>query len=110
MPTTTAMKRGERVMEINGGNVVYEILGKHGDFIVLTPGGRFYFEEVTAHALNRLTYRRLFDHPTDDRFTADQVLQELRRHGLVILGSVTRIQGDYLLGVAAKPHPAAGAR
>lgn len=28
-------------IEINGGNVVYEILGKSGDFIVLTPGGRF---------------------------------------------------------------------
>jgi 2-hydroxy-6-oxonona-2,4-dienedioate hydrolase len=28
-------------IEINGGNVVYEILGKKGDFIVLTPGGRF---------------------------------------------------------------------
>ncbi|VEG56906.1 hydrolase or acyltransferase of alpha/beta superfamily [Mycolicibacterium aurum] len=28
-------------IEINGGNVVYEILGKEGDFIVLTPGGRF---------------------------------------------------------------------
>jgi len=35
------LKRGEKVMEINGGNVVYEILGKQGDFIVLTPGGRF---------------------------------------------------------------------
>jgi len=41
MPSTTALKRGERVVEINGGNVVYEILGKQGDFIVLTPGGRF---------------------------------------------------------------------
>ncbi|MCW2515359.1 MAG: alpha/beta hydrolase [Mycobacterium sp.] len=28
-------------MEINGGNVVYEILGKTGEFIALTPGGRF---------------------------------------------------------------------
>lgn len=28
-------------IEINGGHVVYEILGKEGDFIVLTPGGRF---------------------------------------------------------------------
>ncbi|KRE34784.1 hydrolase [Mycobacterium sp. Soil538] len=28
-------------IEINGGNVVYEVLGKEGDFIVLTPGGRF---------------------------------------------------------------------
>lgn len=35
------LKRGEKTMEINGGNVVYEILGKEGDFIALTPGGRF---------------------------------------------------------------------
>lgn len=77
---------------------------------VLAPGGRFYFEEVTAHALNRLTYRRLFDHPTDDRFTAEQFLDELRRHGLLVLGSVTRIQGDYLLGVATKPPSNGGAR
>jgi 2-hydroxy-6-oxonona-2,4-dienedioate hydrolase len=28
-------------LEINGGNVVYEILGESGDLIVLTPGGRF---------------------------------------------------------------------
>lgn len=31
----------EKTIEINGGNVVYEILGETGDFIVLTPGGRF---------------------------------------------------------------------
>ena len=31
----------EQTIEINGGNVVYEILGDEGDFIVLTPGGRF---------------------------------------------------------------------
>ena len=72
---------------------------------VLTPGGRFYFEEVTAHALARPTYQRLFDHPTEDRFTAEQFLDELARHGLVVLGSTTRISGDYLLGVAAKPVP-----
>jgi 2-hydroxy-6-oxonona-2,4-dienedioate hydrolase len=29
------------VVEINGGNVVYEILGETGDFIALTPGGRY---------------------------------------------------------------------
>ncbi|GAT06882.1 class I SAM-dependent methyltransferase [Mycolicibacterium novocastrense] len=75
---------------------------------VLTPGGRFYFEEVTAHALARPTYRRLFDHPTEDRFSAEQFLDELAQHGLVVLGSTTRIRGDYLLGVAAKPIPTAG--
>ena len=32
---------GEQTIEINGGNVVYEILGEEGEFIVLTPGGRF---------------------------------------------------------------------
>ena len=31
----------EGVVEINGGNVVYEILGETGDFIALTPGGRY---------------------------------------------------------------------
>jgi 2-hydroxy-6-oxonona-2,4-dienedioate hydrolase len=35
------LKRGEKILEVNGGNVVYEILGKEGDFIALTPGGRY---------------------------------------------------------------------
>lgn len=35
------LKRGEKSIEINGGNVVYEILGTEGDYIALTPGGRF---------------------------------------------------------------------
>jgi pimeloyl-ACP methyl ester carboxylesterase len=36
-----ALKRGEKVFEVNGGNVVYEALGKEGEFIALTPGGRY---------------------------------------------------------------------
>ena len=32
------LKRGEKTFEVNGGNVVYEILGKEGDFIVADPG------------------------------------------------------------------------
>ncbi|BDB42175.1 hypothetical protein Mkiyose1088_24230 [Mycobacterium kiyosense] len=67
--------------------------------------GRFYFAEVTAHALARPTYRRLFDHPTEDRFSAEEFLDALADHGLVVLGSATRISGDYLLGAAAKPLP-----
>jgi 2-hydroxy-6-oxonona-2,4-dienedioate hydrolase len=31
----------EKSIEINGGNVVYEILGDTGGFIALTPGGRY---------------------------------------------------------------------
>lgn len=42
-PTATGpqLRDGEQVLEINGGNVVYEILGQTGDFIALTPGGRY---------------------------------------------------------------------
>ena len=36
-----ALRDGEQVIEINGGNVVYEILGDTGEFIALTPGGRY---------------------------------------------------------------------
>ena len=39
--TGPKLKRGEKVFEVNGGDVVYEILGKEGDFIALTPGGRY---------------------------------------------------------------------
>jgi len=39
--TGPALRDGEQVIEINGGNVVYEILGDTGEFIALTPGGRY---------------------------------------------------------------------
>ena len=35
------MTTSEKIFEYKGGRVVYEILGESGDFIVLTPGGRF---------------------------------------------------------------------
>ena len=78
---------------------------------VLRPGGRFFFDEVTATALNRPTYRHLFDHPEHDRFTAGDFLAELPRHGLDIGERWrTRIGGDYLLGVAQRrPNPSADA-
>ena len=41
MTTALKLKDGEKAFEVNGGNVVYEILGKAGDFIALTPGGRY---------------------------------------------------------------------
>jgi 2-hydroxy-6-oxonona-2,4-dienedioate hydrolase len=31
----------EKSFEVNGGNVVYETLGEDGEFIAMTPGGRF---------------------------------------------------------------------
>ncbi|WP_031032476.1 class I SAM-dependent methyltransferase, partial [Streptomyces sp. NRRL WC-3725] len=62
---------------------------------VLKPGGVFVFDEVTAHPLARPSYQKLFVHPTRDRFTADEFLAELPRHGLTVTGGFTKIQGDY---------------
>ncbi len=77
-------------------------------FRVLRPGGRFFFDEVTAKALARPTYRWLLDHPQEDRFTAGQFIAELNRIGLRIGPENwrTRIGGDYLLGVATRARMA----
>ena len=70
---------------------------------VLRPGGQFYFDEVTARALARPSYRILFDHPTHDRFTAEQFRDELDRHNLHVGDRwLTPIGGDYLIGVARR--------
>lgn len=53
--------------------------------------------------LARPSYRALFDHPDEDRFTAGEFLAELPRHGLVVGDRwQTYIGGDYLLGVATR--------
>ena len=70
---------------------------------VLRPGGRFYFEEVTKRALDRPTYRLLFDHPNNDRFTADEFIRSLEDGGLRVgARHRTFIGGDYVLGVAER--------
>ena len=73
---------------------------------VLKPGGRFFFDEVTATALARPSYRKLFDHPTEDRFTAGEFLAELPRLGLDVGDRWrTYVGSDYLLGVATRRPP-----
>jgi ubiquinone/menaquinone biosynthesis C-methylase UbiE len=70
---------------------------------VLKPGGKFFFLEVTAAALARASYRRLLDHPIEDRFTAGQFLAELSGHGLDPSETWrTYVGSDYLAGVAQK--------
>jgi len=70
---------------------------------VLRPGGRFFFEEVTTHALNRWTYRTFFDHPRENRFSAAEFIAELERCGLQVGGNfVERVFGDFVIGVARK--------
>lgn len=69
---------------------------------VLKPGARFYFDEVTAIALATPTYR-LFDHPTENRFTAKQFVHELHHNDLVVGQQfLTRRRERYVLGVAEK--------
>lgn len=68
---------------------------------VLKPGGRFFFDEVTATALARPSYRLLFDHPTENRFTSGHFLASLALHGLQVDDRWrTCIGSDYVLGVA----------
>lgn len=73
---------------------------------VLRPDGRFFFEEVTSHALNRWTYRTFLEHPKKDRFTADQFIGELEGHGIHVGAIyVERFFGDFVIGVGrARRH------
>ncbi len=67
---------------------------------VLRPGGRFFFEEVTSHALNRWSYRTFLEHPKENRFSAAEFIAELERQGISVEGNFTeRIFGDFVFGV-----------
>jgi len=73
---------------------------------VLRPGGRFFFEEVTSQALRRWSYRTFLEHPRDNRFSAQEFVTELERHGIVVGGCVVeRIFGDFVIGVGRRDAP-----
>jgi SAM-dependent methyltransferase len=71
---------------------------------VLRPGGRFYFEEVPGSSLRSWPSRVLLEHPTDDRFQADDFTEELRRCGLVIGDVIKRVGGNIFFGVGRLPQ------
>ena len=72
---------------------------------VLRPGGRFYFEEVSSQALNRRTYRALFEHPEENRFSRDEFIRELERQGIAVGDKVLeRLFGDFFFGVGRLSH------
>jgi ubiquinone/menaquinone biosynthesis C-methylase UbiE len=67
---------------------------------VLKPGGRFFFEEITKHALDRWSYRTFLEHPEDNRFTTAEFVGELERRGIGVgRNYVERIFGDAVIGV-----------
>ena len=70
---------------------------------VLKPGGRFFFEEVTKKALGRWFYRTFLEHPTENRFTANEFINEAQRQGIYV-GSNWRMWffGDFVIGVGRR--------
>ncbi|MFN8549445.1 MAG: class I SAM-dependent methyltransferase [Candidatus Eisenbacteria bacterium] len=70
---------------------------------VLKPGGRFFFEEVTRHALERWSYRTFLVHPVADRFSADEFVGALEQGGIGVSGNVIeRCFGDFVIGVGRR--------
>jgi len=53
---------------------------------VLKPGGRFFFEEVTREALESWLYRTFLEHPTENRFSEADFLEELARYDFQLTG------------------------
>ena len=78
---------------------------------VLRPGGRFFFEEVTSHALARWSYRIFLDHPKEDRFSAADFVAELEMRDIEVgTRRVTRWFGDFVIGVGRRGRDDFGAR
>ncbi len=70
---------------------------------VLKPGGRFFFQEVTSHALNRWSYRTFLEHPTENRFSGKELVSEIERQGIIVGGNaVERYFGDFIFGVGRR--------
>lgn len=70
---------------------------------VLRPGGRFYFEEVTRHALLRWSYRTFLEHPEHDRFSATEFVAACNSAGLDVGDRwVERFFGDFVIGAATR--------
>ncbi|REJ76268.1 MAG: class I SAM-dependent methyltransferase [Acidobacteria bacterium] len=70
---------------------------------VLRPGGYFYFEEVTARALNRWFYRTSLEHPKENRFSAEVFVDELERKEIIVGNSQQEwFLGDLIIGVGRR--------
>lgn len=70
---------------------------------VLKPGGRFYFEEVTRHFLEKWFARTFMEHPAENRFSGREFINELERQSIHVGGDyVERGGGDYVFGVGSR--------
>jgi ubiquinone/menaquinone biosynthesis C-methylase UbiE len=69
---------------------------------VLKPGGRFYAEEVLAHFILNPVWRRLLDHPLEDRFDRDAFQSALGAAGFEVIAKRSLL-GDFAWFIADKP-------
>ena len=71
---------------------------------VLKPGGLFFFEEVTSHALGRWFYRKFLNHPSSQHwFSKETFLAELNGQGIRVGENlVERFFGDFIIGVGQR--------
>jgi ubiquinone/menaquinone biosynthesis C-methylase UbiE len=70
---------------------------------VLRPGGRFYFQEVTARWILRWPYRQLFEHPMENRFSGQEFVDALERSEIAVADNwVERANGDFIFGVGRR--------
>jgi ubiquinone/menaquinone biosynthesis C-methylase UbiE len=69
---------------------------------VLKPGGRFYVEEVFEKFILHPLWRRLLDHPLQDRFDHDRFRDALEKAGFRVVAS-RELWGHFGWFVADKP-------
>ena len=75
---------------------------------VLKPGGRFYVEEILEKYIVHPLFRRLLDHPQQDRFTRAQFAEALEKNGFTVTASGEFIE-LFAWFIADKPTPDADA-
>jgi len=68
---------------------------------VLLPGGLFYFEEIYPPLYANFLFRRLVDHPTENRFHGEQFRAALSAQGLRLLPGFKESRFG-ILGIAIK--------
>ena len=73
---------------------------------VLKPGARFYCEEILRDFIEHPVWRRLLDHPMDDRFDHDEFRAALEGGGFEMVES-RDVRGQMAFFVAEKPPAAA---
>jgi ubiquinone/menaquinone biosynthesis C-methylase UbiE len=71
-------------------------------FRVLKPGGRFYIEEITRQFITHPFWRRVLDHPQQNRFDMNDLTGALSQQGFTVRQRQVRF-GLFIWVIADKP-------